>query len=161
MAGPPSGKAEASDTITFTYSEKIDPQSILAGWTGASTTVVVRLIDGGCTLVLCSDDSFEIWNATNTARLPLTSSAGVNLNHPHYNGDGLGLGSDPDITFASTMVQSGNTITITLGTVSGSPNTAGANGTMVWNLSSTPYDWAGNANTSTTRNEQGASDREF
>jgi len=29
------GLAEAGDTITFTFSEQIDPQSILAGWTGA------------------------------------------------------------------------------------------------------------------------------
>ncbi|MGH9011774.1 MAG: hypothetical protein ACRDYF_18295, partial [Acidimicrobiia bacterium] len=46
------GYAEVGDTITFTFSEQIDPQSILAGWNGTSTNVVVELIDGGCTLVL-------------------------------------------------------------------------------------------------------------
>ena len=156
-----SGKAESGDTIIFTYSEPIDPASILAGWTGASTSVVVRLIDGGCTLILCGDDKFEIWNATNTARLPLTSSSGVNLNRFDYNGDGIGLGTDSDITFASTMVKSGNTITVTLGTVSGSPNTAGGNGTMVWFPSSSAYDAAGNPATTTSRNETGGADKDF
>ncbi len=155
------GKAEANDTIVFTYSEPIDPESILTTWTGASTNVVVRLIDGGCTLVLCSDDSFEIFNAANSARLPLTSSAGVNLNRIDYNGDGIGLGSDADITFASVMVRSGNTITITLGTVNGSPNTAGGNGTMVWTPSTTAYDAAANANTSATKTETGTADKDF
>ena len=155
------GKAEAGDTIVFTYSEPIDPVSILAGWTGASTNVVVRLIDGGCTLVLCSDDSFEIWNATNTARLPLTTSAGVNLNRVDYNGDGIGLGTDPVITFASTMVRSGSTITITLGTVSGSAHTAAGNGTMQWTLSNIAYDPAGNLVGAATKTETGTADKDF
>ena len=160
------GKAEAGDTITFTYSEPIDPESILAGWTGAATNVVVHLDDGGCTLVLCSDDSFDVFNGANNARLPVTSSAGVNLNHPYYNGDAIGLGTDPEITFgasgtASTMVRSGNTIVITLGTASGTANTASATSTMSWTPSASAYDAAGNAASTTSRSEQGGADKEF
>jgi hypothetical protein len=161
-----SGKAEANDTIVFTYSEPIDPESILAGWTGASTNVVVHLDDGGCTIVLCNNDTFDIWNAANNARLPLTSSAGVDLGYAYYNGDAIGLGTDPEITFgvtgtASTMVRSGNTIVITLGTVSGAPQTAGATGTMSWNPSATAYDAAGNAASTTARTETGSADKDF
>ena len=156
-----SGKAESGDTIVFTYSEAIDPESILTTWTGASTNVVVRIIDGGC-LVVCGNDSFEIWNAANTARLPLTASSGVDLGRADYNGVAiLGLGAGADITSASTMVLSGNTVTITLGTVTGSPNTAGGNGTMQWSPSSSAYDAAGNAASTTSRNETGSADKEF
>ena len=54
------GLAEPGDTITFTFSEQIDPQSILAGWTGAATNVTVEFGDGGCLLVLCGSDTFSI-----------------------------------------------------------------------------------------------------
>ena len=37
------GRMEIADTIVYTFSETIDPETILAGWTGAPTNVVVRL----------------------------------------------------------------------------------------------------------------------
>lgn len=163
VGGGTSGRAGLGDTITFTFSEQIDPQSILSGWTGVSTSVVVRLIDGGCTLILCGDDSFAIWNAANTSQLPFGT---VNLNRFDYNGDGIGLGTDATITFgasgtASTMVQSGSSITITLGTASATANTAGGNGTMAWDSTTTPYDAAGNSATGNNPNEGGGGDKEF
>ena len=162
VGGGTAGRAQLGDTIVFTYSEQIDPESILAGWTGSSANMVVRLIDGGCTLILCSDDSFTLWNAANSAQLPFGS---VNLNRSDYHGGGL-LGAQPPLTFgasgtASTMVQSGATITITLGTGSGTADTAGGNGTMAWSPSATPYDAAGNAASTTSVNEGGSGDREF
>ena len=60
------GQAELSDTITYTFSEPIDPQSILAGWTGASTNVVVRLNNA-------NPDTVTIYNSANTTQLPLGS----------------------------------------------------------------------------------------
>lgn len=162
-SGGTAGRAEQGDTITFTFSEPIDPVSILAGWTGASTSVVVRLIDGGCTLVLCSDDSFVIYDAANTTLLPLGT---VNLHRFDYNGDGIGLGADPTITFGaggtgSSMVLTGSTVTITLGSASATANTAGGNGTMSWDSTATPYDAAGNPATGNDPNEGAAADREF
>jgi hypothetical protein len=163
VAGGTNGRAQLGDTIIFTFSEQIDPYSILSGWTGASTSVVVRLIDGGCTLLLCSDDSFAIYNAANSSPLPFGT---VNLNRADYNG-GLGLlGANSPITFgasgtASTMVQSGSAITITLGTASATANTAGGSGTMAWNSTTTPYDAAGNTATTNDPNEGGTGDREF
>ncbi|HVL50533.1 MAG TPA: signal peptidase I, partial [Actinomycetota bacterium] len=163
--GGTAGRAEAGDTITFTFSEQIDPQSVLAGWTGTSTNVVVRLIDGGCTLNLlvkvCSNDSFDVRNASNSATLPLGS---VNLNNSDYHGGGL-IGTSSPLTFGatgtpSTMVQSGSVITITLGTGSDTADTGGTT-TMTWSPSTVPFDAAGNNMSSASRNEQGASDREF
>ncbi|MEX2587386.1 MAG: Ig-like domain-containing protein [Actinomycetota bacterium] len=158
------GLAQAADTITFTFSEQIDPYSILSGWDGSSTSVVVRLIDGGCTLLLlCSNDSFRIFDASNSAALPFGA---VNLGRADYHG-GLDLaGSQDPITFGasgtpSAMVRSGSTITITMGTASGTANTAGGNGTMVWSPSTSPYDAAGNNLSSTSATESGTADKEF
>jgi hypothetical protein len=59
------------------------------------------------------------------------------------------------------MVQSGNTITITLGTASAGATTASSTSTMVWTPSASAYDRAGNAETTTSRSETGAADKEF
>ena len=50
--------------MTFTFSEQIDPESILSGWTGASTNVVVRIND-------TATDTVLIYNSANTTQLPL------------------------------------------------------------------------------------------
>ncbi|HEV7687379.1 MAG TPA: hypothetical protein VGQ80_12455, partial [Acidimicrobiia bacterium] len=146
------GLAEIGDTITFTFSEQIDPQSILAGWTGASTPVVMELIDGGCAVLFCTNDSFKIYNAAYSATLPLGV---VDLATGGYYGcAGIGLLCSHTATnfgssgTASTMVASTNTITITLGTNTGGNgafHTVGSNSDMVWNSDNTPYDAAGNA----------------
>lgn len=154
------GKAEQGDTITFTFSEQIDPASVLATWTGASQSVTMRLIDGGCALfVLCGDDTFAIYNAANTSPLPLGT---VNLNRSDYNGGSL-LGSKPSVYFLnSTMVASGSAITITLGPASnGTAETAGGNGAMNWDSDATPFDAAGNVALGEARGEGGTSDRDF
>lgn len=160
------GRAELGDTIVFTYSEQIDPESILAGWTGSSTNVVVRLIDGGCVLnvlvTACSDDSVVVYNSANLATLPLGT---VDLNRSDYHGGGL-LGTLSPITFGasgtpSTMVQTGSTLTVSLGTGSDTANTAGGTGTMTWTPSGVPYDAAGNLASTTGVNEDGTADRDF
>jgi hypothetical protein len=158
--GGASGVAESGDTITFTYSEQIDPQSILPGWTGASTSVTVHLEDGGCVLnllvKLCSDDSFEVYNGAS----PLATLGPVNLKDPDYLGGGL-LGGVSDAVFTSTMVQSGASVIITLGTRSGSTPDSGNSTTMEWDSATSPFDAAGNAATGNVRTETGAGDREF
>ena len=159
MGGGTNGLAETGDAITFTYTEPIDPESIQTGWTGASTSVTVRIVDGGCTVILCSNDSAEIWNAANTVPLPLGT---INLNNVDYNGTGLGLGSLADVTFTATMVRSGAAVTVTLGTkTGGTAHTTGSNATAQWTPSTATYDAAANANTSATKNETGAADKEF
>ncbi len=162
-AGGTAGRAVIGDTIVFTYSERIDPASILAGWTGASTNMVVRLIDGGCvTFLLCADDSVTLWNSANLVQLPLGS---VNLSASDYHG-GTFIGTRPAITFgatgtASTMVQSGSTITITLGTASATADTASNSGTMSWAPWAAAFDAAGNPASTGSASESGSNDREF
>ena len=36
-------QAEAGDSVTLTFDEIVDPERVLAGWSGAATSVVVRI----------------------------------------------------------------------------------------------------------------------
>lgn len=144
------GLAQAGDTISFTYSKQIDPNSILAGWSGAATNVVLRLNNG-----TSGNDTVTVFNAANSTQLPLGS---VNLGRADYCSANLTFGATGT---ASSMTMSGNTVTIVLGTQSAAATTAGATGTMVWTPSATATDLAGNAASTTAVNESGAADREF
>jgi hypothetical protein len=150
--GSAAGKPELGDTIVFTYFEQIDPESILAGWTGASTSVVVRITDP---FLGIGNDILTIRNAANSAQLPFGD---VDLASGNYVSATRNFGATGT---PSTMVQSGSTITITLGTPSGTTGTETASGTMSWSPSSTATDAAANACTTTARSEGGAADREF
>jgi hypothetical protein len=156
--GSTAGKAEATDTVTLTYSEPIDPESVLAGWDGTSTSVVVRITNGG----LIPNDTLTVFNAADTSQLPLGS---VDLGRTDYVGGGVGGGEIARFGAtgtASTMVMSGSTITLTLGTASGeAATTAAATGTMIWTPSTSAYDRAGNAALVTVATESGGADKEF
>lgn len=72
----------------------------------------------------------------------------------------------PDRNFGASgtrasMVRSGNTITVTLGTQSGAGTTVTANTTMTWRPPTNNDDRAGNALPTTARTETGTADREF
>jgi hypothetical protein len=41
------GKAETGDSITYTYNEPIDANSIILGWDGTATSVTLRLLNAG------------------------------------------------------------------------------------------------------------------
>lgn len=147
-SGGKNGEPEAGDTIVYTFSEVIDPETISAGWTGTSRNVVVRITNSG------TNDVLTVWNATNTTQLALGSVA---------------LGGDfvqADTTFGasgtlSSMVQSGTSITVTLGTPSSTAARETATVTAVWTPSSAATDAAGNACTTTSATESGSADRNF
>ena len=145
VGGGTAGRPENGDTITFTYTEQLLSTSVLAGWNGTSTAVTVRINNGGNT------DTFEIYDAANSARLPLTNTVVTAGNHVTAN-----------TTFAATMVQSGASITITLGNLTaGTVRTDNSNVTLSWPSSATPTDIAGNACTGNTVSEGGAADKDF
>jgi hypothetical protein len=149
--GSIAGRPEQGDTITFTYSEPIEPISVLPGWAGAATNVVVRINNS-------DPDRVQVYNAANTVMLPLTNATGLNLNRNDYVNANRTFGATGT---PSTMVRSGSSITITLGTQSGAGTTAAASGTMAWTPSASATDRAGNATSTTARNETGGGDREF
>ena len=144
--GGTAGRPDANDTITFTYSEQLLTTSILAGWDGTATAVTARINNQG------ANDRLEIWNAGNTALLPLTDTF-VTLNGNYVTAS---------TTFNATMVQNGASITITLGTqTAGTVRTENGTGAMSWPSSAAVTDIAGNACTGNAVAESGAGDTDF
>jgi hypothetical protein len=145
------GLIEQSDTIIYTFSEAIDPDSILAGWTGAATDVVVRFTDSA------GADAFAVWNAANTSQLALGS---VNSKANVVTGPATaGASGTPSRMVLDTAA---GTVTITLGTIAGGPlNTDLGNNKMMWSPSTSAFDRAGNAMSNAAVNENGANDSDF
>jgi hypothetical protein len=147
-SGGTAGMAELGDTITWTFSEGIDPNSILPGWDGASTAVVVRLDTA-------ASDEVEVWNAANSS---ITQLGRLTLGRSDYVSTNRTFGLTGT---ASTMVMSGSTVTVTLGTASGAVTTAAGDGQMRWLIDEDAGDLAGNDMTGGDPFESGAADREF
>lgn len=150
--GSNAGQLEQGDTITFTYSEPIDPESILTDWNGSQTDVVVRINNNA--IPILGFDQLQVHNSSNTTALALGS---------------VNLGGDyvlTDRTFGATgtksrMTRSGSSITVVLGTASGVSVSPLLTTTMSWASSTSAYDRAGNAATGNTATESGAADKEF
>jgi len=140
---------DPGDSVIYTFSEPIDPETISSGWTGTARNVVVRIQDIGS-----ADDTLTIWNSTNTVQLPL-GQVDLNANFAVTNTT-FGASGTP-----STMVASGNTITVTLGTLSSGEGRKGAKAEMVWTPSAGPTDAAGNASTTPIVTEGALSDADF
>ena len=142
------GRMGNGDTLVFTTSEQLLASSVLAGWTGTSTTVVVRVTDQGGA---GTNDSLSIYNAANTTQLRLGT---IDLDSAAY--------VTASITFGGTIVQSGSTITLTLGNPSNPAQvgTATGNTDLVWTPLTGMTDLAGNALATTARTETD-NDRDF
>jgi chitinase len=144
-----SHKMDAGDTLTFTWSEPISPSSILSGWNGASTTVTVRVTDNGAA------DTLSIWNAANTTRLWITHGLQDLLLRADRT-DAAGA------RFTATAVQSGSSVTITLGALqSGTSKTYTKTTAMAWTPSAFATDLAGNAVSSSAVNESPYTGKDF
>ncbi len=127
-------KVEPRDTFTLTYSESIDPSSIITGWIGTTTqNVVIRATGSGG-----SKDRLTIYNATNTTLLPLGT---VNLNRTDYvsGATTFGLTGTP-----STITMTGSGLTLALGAPSRTTSTAAAAANVTWTPDAAVLDLAGN-----------------
>ncbi len=146
------GRAEVGDTITLTYSEPVDPNSLFSGWDGSSMSVAVVLVDGGS-----SNDTIQVWDVPRVTQIPFgTIDLGRKDYLTQHSYDVFGVSGTP-----STMVMSGSTITITLGTPSVTADTATGSGTMTWTPSASATDRAGNAASTSAVTENGSGDKEF
>ena len=151
VSGGTSGEPEAGDSMTLTYSEAIDPNTVLSGWAGGSQSVVIQIVDGGAP----TDDKLEVLNASTLTQLPLGT---VDLGRKDYVSKTTSFGAPGT---ASTMALSGSTITLTLGTPSSTAGTAASTGTLVWTPSAAATDAAGNAASTTAVTETGSADKDF
>lgn len=163
-SGGTTGKAEQGDTVALSFSEPIEPGSILAGWNGSPTSVVVRVTTGIALLggLLGQNEGLQIFDAANATQLPLGE---VSLKQA-YVAKTLFLLTGT-MTFGasgtpSTMSISGGVVTIVLGNHGGNNAlTVTTPGTMSWAPATTPYDRAANSASSAIANESGAADVEF
>jgi hypothetical protein len=148
------GRLNAGDRIVLTYSNQVNLTTILAGWTGAATTVTSRVMDGGLVGGLTTDDTFSV--------------DGVNLGTVNLQGNFVRRKANVTMV-SSTMVASTTTVngatatvlTITLGTPSGSLATSSALGTMRWTPSGLARSPLGVATSTTPAAESGPADRDF
>jgi hypothetical protein len=150
------GRLNAGDRIVLTYSNQVSLSTILAGWTGASTTVAARVVDGQSLAPAggTTDDTFSV--------------DGVNLGTVNLQGNFVRKRTTATIP-SSTMVASTTTvnglpatiITITLGTPSGSLSTVSTAGTMRWTPSAAAKSSGGTAVSTTPVSESGTADRDF
>jgi hypothetical protein len=110
-----SGRPETGDVVVFTFASAVDPATILAGWDGSATAVVVRIADAGGSSMLTVRDAAD---AADIAELGSVQT----------NGD---YASTADFA-GSQMTLSGSTVTIVLGTLSGTTHRDPSAKTMVW-----------------------------
>jgi hypothetical protein len=132
VGGGTQAKMEPGDTITLTTSERLDPESVLSGWAGASTGIVVRVTEGGS-----ANDVVTFWAPGEASQLPLGS---IDTGRKDYVSTTMRFGLTGT---ASTMVQSGGAITITFGTASDATGSSGPPIDMTWTPSASAYDRAG------------------
>jgi hypothetical protein len=151
VSGGTAGKPEQGDTVSFTFSEPIDPDTVLSGWDGGAQSVIVAILDGGTS----SDDKLEVLNASTLAQLPLGT---VDLGRKDYVSKTTAFGVTGT---ATSMVLTGSAVTVTLGTPGATAGSAAGTGTLAWTPSSTVTDLAGNAMSTTAVNETGTADKDF
>ena len=134
----PNGIPGTGDTITYTFSEQMDPTSILSGWSGASTAVEA------CFTRATSGASTAVAIATSSTCSTAVNLGSVNLGEgsPHYitNGTTVGLTA----TMSMATVSGASVVTVTLTSTSAS-FTANTNKTVwTWTPSASALDLAGN-----------------
>jgi hypothetical protein len=142
--GNTAGRAEEDDSISWTFSEPIQPDSLLANWNGTARSVTVVLTNNA------GGDEITIYSGFTPVALGT-----IDLGRTDY--------TNTTIWFlGSTMTMTGSSVQVVLGApFLGTPTTAAGNGTMTWTPSATASDLAGNAASTTSVNESGAADREF
>jgi hypothetical protein len=113
--GTTAGRAQAGDSVNFTFASTVDPGLVLTGWDGSPTTVTARIVKFG------GSDSLIVQDPGNGMIWPL---GGVELGAYYAN----------DVDFAgSTMTASGNTVTVVLGPAGpGAVHTVSVPATMTW-----------------------------
>jgi hypothetical protein len=129
----------AGDTLVYTFSEPIDPASIQAGWSGASTTENPSVVGGDTITVVSALGSVSTGGAGYVqAGFTVTCST-------------------------TTMVMSGSTITLTLNNClpANRLKVGNATETFAWTPSALATDQAGNPMSTTVRNEVGGPKANF
>lgn len=131
--------AAGGDTLVYSFSESMDPASIQAGWSGASTTVNPSIAAGDTIAVI-----------------PALGSVSTG-------GAGYVIAGNTVTCNTTTMVMSGTTITLNLNNcqLANKLKNGLATETFAWTPSASATDQAGNPMSTTVRNEVGGPKANF
>ena len=134
----PNGIPGTGDTITYTFSGQMDPTSILAGWSGASTAVEA------CFTRATSSASTAVAIATSSTCSTAVNLGSVNLGEasPHYITNGTTVGLTATMSMATVGSTSVVTVTFTSTSASFTANTSKT--VWTWTPSASALDLAGN-----------------
>lgn len=152
------GRLDAGDKLTYTYSEQVKPSTLLAGWTGDSRAVTLRLRDGNLVGTGAKGDTVDV----------LSGSTAVNLGSVNLGADYVK--SNKTVTYAATMTATTTTVsgatrtivTLQLGAATGSGlKTVSGSPTMTWTPSAAVTDLSGNVCSTAPVTESGTADRDF
>jgi hypothetical protein len=155
------GRAEQGDTAVVTFSETIDPNSIVDGWDGAGRDVQAAIVDGGGT----TNDVLRVYAESAAfdpaASLPVGT---IDLGRWDFVTSGayavFGLTSVNGT--ASTLTLADKTLTITLGPLDlGASSTTTSNETERYTPVATLTDLAGNAASTTGVTASGGAHKTF
>ncbi len=143
-AGGAAGKLDAGDTLTFTYSEAIQPGSVWTGWSGSSAAVHIKFASSG-------NDTITV--------LTTGDASSINLGSVATNGDYV----TTTTTFNATMAMSadGTQVIVTLGTPSNVASSANPGRNMSWTVGAGIKDLAGNTITTPATFSETGSDVDF
>lgn len=158
--GPLAGRPDLGDTVTYTFSQQVNPATILAGWTGGAVDVSFRLRDGNLLNLGNSGDTFDIQLAGST----------VNLGSVALNGDCVkknAVATALATMTSSTVAVNGTARTVVTITLLATPSPSGQLRTpttgahMVWTPSAAVQSLAGVSSSTAPVTETGTLDKDF
>jgi hypothetical protein len=152
------GRLDAGDTITYTFSQLVDPGSVTSGWTGAPLAVTIRLRDGALVGGSAKGDVVDVRRG----------SAAVNLGSLALREDFVTSGKTTlvaaTMALGTTTVDgvTVSTVTLTAGKLtSGSVRTANSASATIWVPSFLVTDLDGRTCSMVPVLESGPHDREL
>jgi Bacterial Ig-like domain len=140
----PTAVSVSADTLTYTYSEPIQPSSVWSGWNGSATTVHIRFTSSG-------NDTITVLTTAN--------GTGINLGSIATNADYVSATA----TFNATMAMSadGTAVVLTLSTPTSVNASASPGRNMTWTVGAGIRDLAGNTIVTPATYNETSSDVDF
>lgn len=159
-AGGSLGRLESGDSLAFTYSEQMNPATVVPGWSGASPTpIYVRLRDGNLVGAGGAGDTLQF--STDPSGGSLVRLGSVNL-HGDFIKNNRTSTFNATLSSATQVVGGANVsvFTVTVGSLvsGGALRTAAIAGQMAWAPSAGATDLSGNPCSTAPVLESGALD---
>lgn len=154
------GKLQTGDSMSYTYSQQVNPATVSPGWTGTPLAVTLRLRDGNLLGPGSTGDTIDIQRTSSTVNL-----GPVNLQQD-YAKPGRTTTFNATMTATTVTVNGvpGTVITVTLGSIASGANslhTVTTASTMIWNPTATVTNLSGSPSSTAPVTETGTLDRDF